>query len=239
MKKILLTGIALAALGCGSALAADLPARVPVKAPAPVAYIHNWSGFYIGGHIGYGSSDRCLTVVGFGEACNDADGFLGGGQIGWNLQTANNFVFGIEFSGSFADIGGGNTSGTLPGGAYFSSSGKSLLMLTGRVGMAFDRALFYITGGGAWARNSVDVFDGATLVSIDFDRQGWTIGAGLEYGFSPNWSMAFQYNYVDLGDKDVVFANFGGGVAGNVSQDLHMATLRLNYRFGGGAAGRY
>lgn len=230
-----MTGIALGALGCGSALAADLPARRAVKAPEPVAYIHNWSGFYIGGHIGYGSSDRCLTILGFGDACNDADGFLGGGQIGWNIQTGNNFVFGIEFSGSLSDIGGDNNAGTLPGGAYFSSSGKSLVMLTGRVGLAFDRSLFYITGGGAWARNSVDVFDGGTLVSVDFDRQGWTIGAGLEYAFTPNWSMAFQYNYVDLGDRDITFANFGG-VVGNVSQDLHMATLRFNYRFGGGAA---
>ena len=172
MKKILLTGVALTALGNVSALAADLPRKAPV-APAPVAYIHNWSGFYIGGHIGYGSSDRCLTVLGFGDACSDADGFLGGGQIGWNIQTGNNFVFGIEFSGSFSDIGGDNNSGTLPGGAYFSSSGKSLLMLTGRVGMAFDRTLFYITGGGAWARNSVDFFDGGlSLRSISTAKAG-------------------------------------------------------------------
>ena len=230
-----MTGIALGALGCGSALAADLPRKAPVAPPAP--YIHNWSGFYIGGHIGYGSSDRCLSVVGVGEACSGADGFLGGGQIGWNIQTGNNFVFGIEFSGSFADIGGDNNSGTLPGGAYFSSSGKSLLMLTGRVGMAFDRSLFYITGGGAWARNSAEFFDGTTLATVDFDRQGWTIGAGFEYAFTPGWSMAFQYNYVDLGDRDVYFPN--ADLYGNVSQDLHMATLRFNYRFGGGAGARY
>jgi outer membrane immunogenic protein len=231
MKKLLLAGIALAALGNVSALAADLPVRR--AAPAPVPYVFNWSGFYIGGHVGGGWSDRCLTLEGFGEVgCNDASGIIGGGQVGFNWQTGNNFVFGIEFSGSIADINGDNTSGTLPGGAYFSSSGKSLLMLTGRVGMSFDRALFYVTGGGAWARNSVDFYDGAVVATVDFDRQGWTIGAGLEYAFTPNWSIAAQYNYVDLGDKDVYFPN--ADLFGSISQELHLLTVRLNYRFGGG-----
>jgi outer membrane immunogenic protein len=231
MKKFLLASIALTALGNVSALAADLPRKAPV-APPPVAYIHNWSGFYIGGHVGGGWSDRCLSVEGFGEVgCNDASGIIGGGQVGFNWQTGNNFVFGIEFSGSIADLNGDNTSGTLPGGWYFSSSGKSLLMLTGRLGMSFDRALFYVTGGGAWARNSVDFYDGVVVASVDFDRQGWTFGAGLEYAFTPNWSMAAQYNYVDLGDKDVYFPN--PDLFGSISQELHLVTLRLNYRFGG------
>jgi outer membrane immunogenic protein len=232
MKTFLMAGVALGTLAATSAFAADLPRKAPI-APAPVVQIFNWSGFYIGGHIGGAWSDRCLTVEGFGEVgCSDSSGFLGGGQIGFNFQTANNFVFGVEFSGSFADLNGDQTSGNLPGGWYFSSAGKSLLMLTGRAGIAFDRALLYVTGGGAWSRNSVDFYNGATVVSVDFDRQGWTIGAGLEYGFTPNWSIAFQYNYIDLGSKDVYFPN--ADLFGSVDQTVNMATLRLNYRFGGG-----
>ena len=105
------------------------------------------------------------------------------------------------------------------------------MTLTGRVGMAFDRSLIYITGGGAWARNSVNFYNGAAIVGVDFDRQGWTIGAGFEYGFTPNWSMAAQYNYVDLGNKGVYFSN--ADLFGGVDQTLNMVTLRLNYRFGG------
>ena len=217
--------------------AADLrrPAPPPV---APVAYVHNWTGFYIGGHVGGAWSDRCLTVAAgafLGSACNDTSGWLAGGQVGFNIQTGQ-FVFGVEFSGSWSDIGGGNSTGTFPGGARFSSDGKSLLLLTGRVGYAFDRVLIYVTGGGAWARNSVDFFNGVVVNSVDFDRQGWTIGGGFEYAFSPNWSLAGQYNFVDLGSKSVAFAFPAAAVvSGSVSQDVHMATLRLNYRFGWGA----
>jgi len=216
------------------ASAADLRRPAPPPVAAPVVYAFNWTGFYIGGHIGGAWSDRCFTgtlgVV--GEACNDSSGWLGGGQVGFNIQTGQ-FVFGVEFSGSWSDIGGGDTRGTLPVGWAFSSDGKTLLMLTGRVGYAFDRALLYITGGGAWARNSADVTNGVVATSVDFDRHGWTIGAGLEYAFSPNWSVAGQYNFVDLGDKTVTFP--GLGVTGSLSQEVHIATLRLNYRFGWGA----
>jgi outer membrane immunogenic protein len=213
--------------------AADLPQRAPVAPVVPVVYAHSWTGFYIGGHIGGAWSDRCLTVTTFvGEACNDTSGWLGGGQVGFNIQSGQ-FVFGAEFSGSWSDIGGGNSTGTLPGGWWFNSDGKTLLMLTGRVGYAFDRVLIYVTGGGAWARNSANLFNGVVVTSVDFDRQGWTIGAGFEYAFSSNWSLAGQYNFIDLGSKDVVFPALG--VAGSVSQDVNMATLRLNYRFGWGA----
>ena len=64
------------------------------------------------------------------------------------------------------------------------------------------------------------------------NRTGWTIGAGLEYGLAPNWSIAVQYNYIDLGDKDV---NFVGPTAFTIQADshIHLATARINYRFGG------
>src|SRR5262245_23253273 len=78
---------ALTAMTSASVNAADLRRPAPV-APVPVVYAHNWTGFYIGGHVGGAWSDRCLTVTTFvGEACNDASGWLGGGQIGFNLQT--------------------------------------------------------------------------------------------------------------------------------------------------------
>ncbi len=86
---------------------------------------------------------------------------------------------------------------------------NTILLFTGRVGMTFDRMLLYVTGGGAWVRNEF-TYNGVVLGTVDSvkqNRTGWTIGAGIEYGLSPNWSIAAQYNFIDLGDKDVVFVN--------------------------------
>src|SRR5215471_11341865 len=94
MKKILLGSVALIALGTASAFAADLPARTYTKAPAYVPTpIYNWTGFYIGGHVGgaFGTSD----FNGFNNT-GDRSSFLGGGQIGADYQFAPNWVIGIE-----------------------------------------------------------------------------------------------------------------------------------------------
>jgi outer membrane immunogenic protein len=230
MKKSLLTGVALAALACGSALAADLPARraMPVKAPEPVAYGYNWSGFYIGAHAGGGFGEKCFAFAGADDGCHDNDGFLGGGQIGFNIQNGQ-FVFGAEFSGSWADITGSHTSLLSPPDTIHSDV-NTILLLTGRVGVTFDRALLYVSAGGAWVRDKFEYNSGGFTSSEKVNRTGWTVGAGLEYGLTPNWSVAVQYNFVDLGDKDVNFTGIGNFQADN---QIHLATARLNYRFGG------
>jgi outer membrane immunogenic protein len=235
MKKFLLTGVALAALACGPALAADMPVRrgMPVKAPEPVAYGYNWSGFYIGAHAGGGWSEKCFTFLGASDGCHDADGWLAGGQVGFNVQSGQ-FVFGVEFSGSWADINGSHASLLVPTDSY-SADINTLLLFTGRVGMTFDRLLIYVTGGGAWVRDEFSYSSpGVGTATTKQNRTGWTVGAGLEYGLSPNWSIAAQYNYVDLGDKDVTFGAPFAPFTDNVEQDIHLATVRLNYRFGWG-----
>jgi outer membrane immunogenic protein len=77
--------------------------------------------------------------------------------------------------------------------------------------------------------------DGVGISATNQSRFGWTVGAGIEYAFTPNWSIAAQYNFIDLRDRDVTFA---GSVApfpfgARADQELHLATVRLNYRFGG------
>jgi outer membrane immunogenic protein len=234
MKKFLLTGVALTALACGPALAADLPARraIPVKAPEPVSYGYNWSGFYIGAHAGGGWSERCFTFAGASDGCHDADGWLAGGQVGFNMQQGQ-FVFGVEFSGSWADINGSHNALLTPADTYKSDL-NSLLLFTGRVGMTFDRLLIYVTGGGAWVRDELSYTrPGVGTASTKQNRTGWTVGAGVEYGLSPNWSIAAQYNFIDLGDKDVTFGAPFVPFTDKVERDIHLATVRLNYRFGG------
>ncbi len=239
MKKVLLTGVALAALAVGPALAADLPVRrqMPVKAPEPVSYGYNWSGIYIGGHAGGAFGERCFKDS-FGDlGCHDNDGFAGGGQIGFNVQS-NQFVFGAEFSGSWADLTGSHNNTGIFDGDSFHSDVDTILLLTGRVGLAFDRALLYVTGGGAWVRNEFRYNDSFGFESSHKqNRTGWTVGAGLEYGITPNWSIAVQYNYIDLGDKDVTFFTPNVAFTAQADSHIHLATARLNYRFGGFGGG--
>ena len=88
-----------------------------------------------------------------------------------------------------------------------------------------------MTGGGAWVRNEVGYTSAGLTETVKQNRTGWTIGAGLEWGIAPNWSIAAQYNFIDLGDNDIVFPLTG--FTATADQEMHLATVRLNYRFGG------
>lgn len=196
-----------------------------------MAYGYNWSGMYVGAHGGGGWSDKCFTFNGAGDGCHDGDGWLAGGQVGYNVQTGQ-FVFGLEFSGSWADITGSNASVSAPADSYHTDV-SSIFMLTGRVGMTFDRMLLYVTGGGAWVRDKFEYASGGPIITdtVKQNRTGWTVGAGIEFGLTPNWSLAAQYNFIDLGDKNVTYPVTG--FTASADQELHLATVRLNYRFGG------
>src|SRR5262245_1014523 len=112
MKK-LLGGLAISALLVVPALAADLPARMPVKAPVPVVAAYSWTGCYLGVQGGWqwGRDHTRETITAMGAFNNfdrhwDSDGFVGGGHIGCNWQTGQ-WVFGVEgdFEGSTLDGG--------------------------------------------------------------------------------------------------------------------------------------
>src|SRR3954451_1365152 len=114
MKKILLATVALVALGATvPALAADMAARPYTKAPVMAAPIYNWTGFYIGGHVGgaFGNDDTFNGLVVGGN--NDAR-FLGGLQVGADYQIAPNWVLGIE--GQYSWLGNSNRGAVFPNG---------------------------------------------------------------------------------------------------------------------------
>lgn len=107
MKRLGLAGaVALALCGASAASAADLAKAYPVKAmPTPV---FSWTGFYVGGNVGYGWGQTASSgnIYGFLDYYYDyfsssssslgADGWFGGVQAGYNFQYANNVVLGIE-----------------------------------------------------------------------------------------------------------------------------------------------
>ena len=260
MNKILLSAIGALAMGLSApASAADLAARPYTKAPAPmVAAIYDWSGFYIGINGGGGSSHKCwdfvspATGVLVGEGCHNAVGGTVGGQVGYRWQSAN-WVFGLEGQGNWADFTGDNISTTFVGAPGLRDRSKinAFGLITGQVGYAWNNVLFYVKGGGAVVGDRYRSYDVAT--GLEFDRAnetrwGGTVGAGLEFGFAPNWTVGVEYDHIFLGNRTITFTgsgNFIGAPLGattrsdRISQDVDIGLVRLNYRFGGPVIAKY
>jgi outer membrane immunogenic protein len=224
-----LAAVASVTMGTGIASAADI-ARPVYKAPPsgmiPVTY--DWTGFYVGGHVGYGWADKNWTD-GFGlfDVSHKADGFLGGVQGGYNYQIGQ-FVLGLEGDWSWSGMRGSNNAFA----STFNTDVDWTATITGRVGMAFDRWLVYGKGGVAFTRDRYSTnFYTAPGVELTDSRTGWVVGAGVEYAFAPQWSAKLEYNYMDFGTKSVSFAP---GFSTNIDQTVQAVKLGVNYKFGGG-----
>jgi outer membrane immunogenic protein len=225
-------------------MAADMPVKSPVYA-APFS----WTGFYIGAHVGWGWgsvkwSDACVFV---GEFCEvgsgplhpgptgryNLSGFLGGGQVGYNWQSGW-AVLGVEADASGADIKGSESRSCLISVDACTSKIDALGTITGMFGGAFDRALVYVKGGGAWLREKHTMRDAGDVATSSDTKWGWTLGAGLEYAFAPNWSGKIEYDFLDFGKEThtVRFPDMLGRSA-DVRQTMQTVKLGINYRFGG------
>jgi outer membrane immunogenic protein len=250
MKNALVVGCILAVVATG-AEAADLAARPYAKAPVvPVVQLTDWTGIYIGAHVGYGWGRTTWTdpvapnffgAPGLQYGSYEPDGILGGGQIGINFPI-NRLVLGIEGEYSAADIkGSGSRVLAFAGTDPWVSSNRidSIAAVTGRVGYAFDAWLPYIKGGAAWARDtqSFGIPTGANPLfgQVSNTRSGWTVGAGLEYALSPSWSVKAEYDYYDFGSKNLTMTILGTGTTsteGHVTDEtLHVVKVGVNYRF--------
>jgi outer membrane immunogenic protein len=219
-----------------SAEAADLP-MAPRPAPvAPVAYapqVYNWTGFYLGGHLGGGFANSSWSdpITGANNDTFNKSGFLGGGQVGANVQF-NWLVVGLEGDFSWTGI---KNSGTDSFGDKINTNVDWTSTVTGRVGAAFDRLLVYGKGGLALANDQSSFTDlgGNTSNNGSLTRTGWTVGAGLEYGFARNWSAKVEYDYLGFGNQTM---NFSTPLAGNVSPNANLNVQEVkagvNFRFG-------
>ncbi|MGE0769330.1 MAG: outer membrane beta-barrel protein [Hyphomicrobiaceae bacterium] len=197
---------------------------------------YNWTGFYGGLLTGanWGRPDFTFPV---GTTTNpDYAGYLIGGQVGYDLQTGP-LVFGIAADTSYTDGEGGQS---CPNGVFFTCKSKmeQLSMVTGRIGLAHDRALVYVKGGVAFADVSLGYSPngGPTVAALQGllpadsaseTMTGWTAGAGFEFAFLGGWSANAEYMYYDLGKEHFNTAsNFDADVTGNTVR------FGLNYRFG-------
>jgi outer membrane immunogenic protein len=238
MKKILLGSVALVALSTASAFAADLPARTYTKAPAYVpAPIYNWTGFYIGGHVGGAFENN--SFGGFAVSGNRSS-FLGGGQIGADYQFAPNWVVGIEGNYSWVDLKRTATLGTL----VLNDKTNGLGSVTGRVGYTWGPALLYVKGGAGFRDGnglSATIAGVPAAVTGSSHTTGYTVGAGLEYMFAPNWSAKVEYQYYNFGSTTATAATVPVATTVNVNRDVNTVKLGVNYRFnwGGPVVAKY
>jgi outer membrane immunogenic protein len=245
---------------CGFAIA-TVPAQaadmgVPSRSyypPLPPA-IYDWTGIYLGGHIGGGMlvdsvSQNGVSLGGFNLA-NTGNlrpaGVIGGAQVGANYEFAP-WVVGVEGTWTESAINGNTVIGCagpctlVTGGGpsptpseRFTSQAEWFAALTGRVGYAANDWLFYAKAGGAWmnVRYTEDLIiaggtTGTTQVLTD-NRTGFTVGAGIEFGLVENLSAKVEYDFYDFGSKNYNFSNI---TPVSVSSNLHTIIVGLNYRF--------
>lgn len=175
MKKFLLASAGLLSLGAISAQAADIPARMPTKAPAYVSpALYNWTGPYVG-------------LSGGGSFGSGSDAGIVGGTLGYNMQSGP-WVFGLE--------------GDMNWLSHTSAAVRNnwLATVRGRIGYAMGATgsiLPYITGGVAFGDISNSV---AGVGMVSDSKAGWTLGGGLEAAISGPLTAKVEYLYVDLGD---------------------------------------
>src|SRR5215472_3737247 len=272
MKKLLLLSSAIVA--AGPALAADLPVKAPPMA-APVPYF-SWTGCHVGGHIGEGwdrttYSDPGTVVtptftrqnfapLGASFSVNSDGAFLGGVQAGCDYQFASQWVIGIGGDFSWTDIHSVANDPFFNGknGVPIALSARTteLATITGRVGYAWDRLLFYGKGGGAFAHDKYSSNNAGAINNSGFgcnngvaggvavycavvgsaDRWGWTAGVGLEWAFAPNWSAMVEYDRYGFDTRTIAMnvTNNSTPVVPanlNVRHDIDTVKVGINYRF--------
>jgi opacity protein-like surface antigen len=230
------------------------------KAPPAVVTAVNWTGFYVGGFGGatQGDADWGYAV---GEVSPYIAGYLFGGNVGYNYQSGP-YVVGVE-----ADLARTNTRGGIACGSNSASGALGALALSpmfqqtcnawanwvataaARIGYTWDRSLWYVKAGGAWADEQFSatcnfgVFNYTTPggqhctnpaggfsngFQASTDHTGWVVGYGNEFALTQNWSAKAEADYISFGDRNVVASD---GSALKVGMHLWEEKIGVNYRF--------
>ncbi len=222
IRKLLLASVGAVALA-GSAVAADLPSRAPPPVYVPPVPIFTWTGVYLGGQIGYAWGNNNITwgdtYGNWGSFNEQGNGVIGGAHVGYNLQLGQ-WVVGLEGDVDGSSISHNNNTqsfyapyvGAYVTGVNYTTSAGVQGSIRGRVGVAWDRVLLYGTGGVAFAGVNANINTpgfvygtsnaysfGGGYDSASSTRVGWTVGGGIEYAVTNNWSVRAEYRYADFG----------------------------------------
>jgi outer membrane immunogenic protein len=236
--QILLASVGAIAIA-GSAAAADLTRRPPPPVYVPPPPIFTWTGLYIGGQIGYAwarDNANFFTLdpaAPFFAANTRPQGVIGGAHLGYQLQYGA-WVVGLEGTVDGTSLDNIVTLGGAPPLTVQSREDVQGAIL-GHLGVAFDRVLLYATGGAAFSNVKNDYRLGFPFFlqeSITKTRTGWTVGGGLAYAITNNWSIGAEYRYSDFGR----YNDFPFGVLASVPFARHHLTenqvqARFSYKF--------
>jgi len=242
MHKALILTAALAALPVVGA-AAGSPANA---ASMPYASTYNWTGFYLGGEAGWGWATQQITHVtgatafpaGSVDASLDQNGPLAGVYAGYNYQM-NHFLVGIDGDITTDDMTGTGRDVSSVNGDVASHSDQInwIATATGRVGYVENNWLLFAKGGWAWtpfSESNILRTPGGGIVNTSTSsgtRDGWTVGAGLEWGFAAHWSAKLEYDYI--GFTTANYLTTVTSAAGTVSTEARSATSSLSMLKGG------
>ena len=225
------------------------------KAPAisyNTAAAYNWTGFYAGVHLGvaWGSSNWTEQPDGLAgsfnlfqrpDAFSEFGSWFGGVQAGYDYMLPNRLVVGVAAdmsAPSFQNLNGLSIGGTSTfvsptlGQESVSETVLDMGTVRGRIGYAPGDWLLYATGGFAWTYDQLTLNQLANGGITDMPflwRFGWVAGAGIEFGFAPNWTAGLEYLYTHYGNSTVGFANAGQTFLSDLS--VQQLRVTLNYRF--------
>lgn len=203
-KQILAMTVLAAATAATAASAADLPRNSYYSQPAPGTY-YKWAGWYAGAMVGY----QWGNVPG---TSTKPSGILGGLTGGYNWQSGQ-FVFGGE-----TDLQISSADDTF---APYKFSNPWFGSLRGRVGMAWNNILVYVTGGLAYGGMKGE----SGALSETKTHAGWTLGTGVEFGLAQQWSAKIEYLYADLSNRTYSITGVGNGL------ETSFIRVGVNYHF--------
>ena len=243
-----LAAIALSSIA-GPVLATDMPIGRPLSTPA-----FSWTSFHLGAHAGGGWARESIvdpaqlvqdaiigpgTTVGLTTVSPSPSGAVIGGQMGCDYQFMSNWVMGMQGAASGSSMKG-TAIVALPAGnpgdqALVGARVDFLLSVTGRLGFAYERLLFYGKGGVGWMGDKYTVV--GTLLGGGFGfegldlRTGWTAGGGIEWAFARNWSASLEYDHYSIGHETVPMSDRVNGFTGSldVNQSVQVVKAGLNF----------
>ena len=221
-----------------SAQAADLPSRPEAVAPIPYVPAFSWTGFYLGGSLGWIRTDPeyAIGVLLLGtpfavSSTSTKNGLSYGFLTGYNYQIGQS-VFGIE--GDFSGYTVGQMHYTAITGDFLTAHSKWGGSIRGRLGYAADHAFFYVTGGAAFLSNGSSIPTTGISVGGDGTRYGWTAGAGIGYAFTRNWFAGVEYRYSQYASTSFVYPIpilSLGFVGFRQELNTNQVTARVGYKF--------
>ena len=227
MNKSIVASVIIAWFGWNFPVdAADMSVKAPMSAPYVTNY--QWSGFWLGAHVGGAINSTSSTVTDGVDSIDIGSaprGVLGGVEAGLDYQFAPLFVLGLYVEQDFADIRAG---GNLTGMATTNNVTNYLGAAGGRLGwLITPTTMLYAKGGFSWVGAAPDFSALGTSKAISDTSVGTQVGGGLEHRLNANWSVKVEYDHTHAGDKTIDL----GALTSINKYSIDKATIGASYRF--------